>query len=190
MNGGAEINLGLIVYISGTLLLGCTGLCWWLIWSPVGTRHPIGWVTLCFTWVPGTLFPKLTQFWSGSWGGRLAPLELAGGTNIRTWLTLFRIYFIQLYMLYGCTLYGPLRCVFMYMMFWILSTMEIFNKPIWNRISVFISSSANPPLIQTWSKIMPQWVKILIHSDHNLAHTKAAQLSWHVQNYDLTWSIE
>ena len=54
----------------------------------------------------------------GSGGGRLAPLELAGCTNIRTWLTLFRINFdlIQLCMLYGCLLCGPLYHVFVHIM--------------------------------------------------------------------------
>ena len=37
------------------------------------------------------------------------------------------------------------------MVCWILSTMEIYDKPIWNRI-VSISSTANPPFIQTWWK--------------------------------------
>ena len=222
----------ILIYVPGTLLFGCTGLCWWLIWSPVGPRHLIGWVTLGFPWIPGNPVPQINTLrprqngrhfkaaifkciflnenvilsieislkfvpkgpinnipalfqimaWhqpgdkplsepmiarllthicvtrpqcvnSGLIGilrWRLAPLELAGCTNIRTWLTLFRIYFglIQLYMLYGCILYGPIYYVFVYIMSCQLSTMEI--QYIHNRTSVSISFIANPPLIQTW----------------------------------------
>ena len=30
---------------------------------------------------------------------------------------------------------------------------------------------------------------IIISSDHNFAHVTTAVLSWHVQNYDLIWSL-
>ena len=33
-------------------------------------------------------------------------------------------------------------------------------------------------------------MKILIQSDHNFAHATTAELSWHVQNYDLIGSLQ
>ena len=47
--------------------------------------------------------------------------------------------------------------------------------------------------MRSWSKSCKmiccfRW-KVMVRSGHNLAHAMTAQLSWHVQNYELIWSL-
>ena len=59
-----------------------------------------------------------------------------------------------------------------------VSTGTCFTKFLWGHDPNFVKSQVN----LSW--------KIIIQSSHNFAHVTTAQLSWHVQNYDLIGSLQ
>ena len=147
-------NLGLVVYFKCTWLFICPEVCWWLIWAHSGSLVSHWPSALGLQAGTGNPVPKVSQYRSQVWGGWLAPWELFGFTNIRTWCKQFGFTFGSIYsLLCEYILHWP--AYYSFMCFGLKNNWKCGNefhfdiKPLWERMQWTYSLFIIPPFIKT-----------------------------------------